>query len=202
MLEFQELQDRIKKEQENFLDTRIDSFHLSSSAGEGGRSSGLLPSLESSFGSTIKLEPFEFLNQDQGLVAPEQMRLSQDHPILKQFLQDTSFQTRFNLKPYDFGMAEGFVIDSGGSQPRSPAPADGSADVPCQDVKPRQETGPSQDDGPRERRDSSSVCGGLEQELEEVKPVLDLAVHQVRKDIETTCEILGIPKGKNLKRVR
>ena len=31
---------------------------------------------------------------------------------------------------------------------------------------------------------------------DQVKPVLDLAVEQVKMDIETTCEILGIPKGK------
>lgn len=33
----------------------------------------------------------------------------QDHQLLRQVLKDTSFQKKYNLKPFDFGLATGFV---------------------------------------------------------------------------------------------
>jgi hypothetical protein len=87
------------------------------------------------------------------------------HAILKQFLQDTSFQSKFNLKPFDLGGGlSGFVTAGAGGEK--------SAGL---------------------EENSSSVSGGL---LEvKIEPVLDLAVQQVQKDIDTTCEMLSISKG-------
>merc|ERR1719445_682839 len=42
------------------------------------------------------------------LQAPHQQ---QEHTLLKQCLQDTSFQTKYNLKPFDFGLTTGFVSE-------------------------------------------------------------------------------------------
>ena len=67
------------------------------------------------------------------------------------FWLDTSFQSKYNLKPFNFGgVAEGFVIDGGGSKEAAAA---------CK----------------------LETVGGLQAELEDVKPVLDLAVQQVRR---------------------
>jgi hypothetical protein len=88
------------------------------------------------------------------------------HAILKQFLQDTSFQSKFNLKPFDLGGGLSGFVTAGG------AGAEKSAGL--------------------EESSSSASSGLLEVKIE---PVLDLAVQQVQKDIDTTCEMLSISKG-------
>jgi len=159
--EFQQLQDRIKQEQELLLDGMVNPAVITPAA-----TTAAIPL------ATVKREPFDTLlktepGQELMMTATHcegSNQLPDQHPVLKQFLSDTSFQSKYNLKPFNFGgVAEGFVIDGGGSK---------EAAVACK----------------------LETVGGLQAELEDVKPVLDLAVQQVRKDIETTCEILSIPK--------
>jgi hypothetical protein len=90
------------------------------------------------------------------------------HAILKQFLQDTSFQSKFNLKPFDLGGGlSGFVTAGAGA-------------------------GGEKSAGLEENSSAATASGLLEVKIE---PVLDLAVQQVQKDIDTTCEMLSISKG-------
>jgi hypothetical protein len=93
-----------------------------------------------------------------------------NNTILKQFLQDTSFQTKFNLKPFDLGGGlSGFMsAGSAAQQKRSAAEEDEAAAT------------------------AAANSGLLEVKIE---PVLDMAVQQVQKDIDTTCEMLSISKG-------
>ena len=98
LLEFTQLQDRIKAEQEQQLDCSV------------GWPQYLQPDSTTQQQhhmdhSTIKLEPLDFLDSDGGL-RPEPR---QENPVLKRCLQDTSFKQKYNLKPFDFGVTTGFV---------------------------------------------------------------------------------------------
>ncbi|XP_017779986.1 PREDICTED: DNA-binding protein D-ETS-4 isoform X2 [Nicrophorus vespilloides] len=68
-----------------------------------------------------------------------------DHQLLREVLRDTSFQKKFNIKPFDFAF----------------------------DVK-------------MEEPEEKDFC------TEQLKPVLNLAIEQMRKDVEATCTTLGI----------
>jgi hypothetical protein len=92
---------------------------------------------------------------------------SSGHAILKQFLQDTSFQSKFNLKPFDLGGGLSGFVTAGGA-------------------------GGEKSAGLEENSSAAAASGLLEVKIE---PVLDLAVQQVQKDIDTTCEMLSISKG-------
>merc|ERR1711892_129764 len=105
----------------------------------------------------------------------------QGNPLLKQVLQDTSFQTKYNLKPFSFGETCGFLSSQSNREPSR--------------LHSETET--------REAVDRIKAEPGIclanstetsAESLSDVKiePVLDLAVEQVRKDIETTCEMLSI----------
>jgi len=98
----------------------------------------------------------------------------QENPLLKQCLQDTSFKTKYNLKPFDFGLTTGFVSEQSSTKLKA---------MQRSDVK--KET---QSEGPRQAQKS------FKPNLADVKiePLLDLAADQVRKEITNTCEMLSI----------
>jgi hypothetical protein len=116
---------------------------------------------------------------------------SNSNVILRQFLQDTSFQSKFNLKPFDLGGGlSGFLSapaaeEKQAADPHTPPPLTAKLEAV--------DSGASSG-GLLEAVDSGASSGGL---LEvKIEPVLDLAVQQVQKDIDTTCEMLTISKGK------
>ena len=93
-----------------------------------------------------------------------------NNAILRQFLQDTTFQAKFNLKPFDLGGGlSGFLTATAAGQ---------------DEKRPKLEAAETA---------AASSSGLLEVKIE---PVLDLAVQQVQKDIDTTCEMLSIAKGR------
>jgi len=185
LLEFRELQDKIKKEQENLLDSRFDTFSTTDFSNPFSA-----PSQTVEFGAPIKLEPFEYLRKDDSGTNTD---LVSSHPVLKQYLEDMSFQSRFNLttKPFQF-VPETRVIDSGGKTKM--AASEAQLTIPRQINSPRSSI--AEDSGRVETELMDDVKPVLEITEHQVKPVLELAVEQVKMDIETTCEILGITKGK------
>ena len=206
--EFQQLQDRIKKEQNSSsspfggMPTALGADFLPSS-------SRPLPSFNQA--CAIKLEPpLEMLADGNGVDHDDDQ-----HPVLKQFLTDTTFQTKYNLKPYNFaGLAEGFVIDSGGGggsiSDGGGLPSSGGMVPSSGGIVPSSGGGmptPTPDGmltaiknsggaATAEEKSGKTTATTATLELEDVKPVLDLAFQQFWKDIETTCEILSIPRGK------
>ena len=169
LAEFTQLQDRIKQENENLFDSPSSALSLDSSIGLAGsypaerfsisRESNLVFPLspDSTQSLDVKMEPLDFLERPPG----------QTNPLLKQCLSDTSFQTRYNLKPFNFGVTTGFVSDKKNND-RS-------------EVK--EETG-----GHKPLKPTLSDV--------KIEPLLDLATGQVRKEISQTCEALSISQSK------
>lgn len=172
LLEFTQLQDRIKKEQEQALslDSGLNSpFPYAAPSAQPYTLPSTVPIYPDS-SSDIKMEPLEFL--DKALLSPkptsshtvtsqatQQQNQSPEssNMLLKKCLQDQSFKTKWNLKPFDFGVTTGFVSDKS----------------KVTDLR-RSE---------KEERSKVEV---------KIEPVLDLAVEQVKKDIEATSEMLII----------
>ena len=164
LLEFTQLQDRIKSEQD--LALSLDS----------GLSSPYPPILPQSYPSPqppaypdssstgqVKSEPLDFLDvrSPPSSSGSGQGQAQASNMLLKQCLQDRSFETKYNLKPCDFGVTTGYVSEhSKATETRSD-----------------------------QKKDDSDI---------KIEPVLDLAVEQVKKDVESTCEMLGISSGKPL----
>ena len=158
--EFTQLQEKIKKEQDMALslDTGLSApFPAFPGASSQPYPSPLAaPTFPEAPAPGVKLEPLDF---QPPKTAPSHTATSQtgSSHLLKQ-LQDDSFKTKWDLKPFDFGGTTGFISE------RSKAAAQRSeqkkGEVAKSDVK--------------------------------IEPVLDLAVEQVKKDIESTCSMLGI----------
>lgn len=240
LLEFTQLQDKIKKEQDLLLDSNlsldsglagpstypplpspipqhtVQSYQLPSPAYHTVPTSGAsqtFQSLSPDSSSSVKMEPLDFLEKSslvhsssslssqsksqtvtsqtlsntqssyiRSSSQPSVLSPSQSHqsypstqpqlgnPLLKQCLQDTSFQTKYNLKPFNFGPASGFVSEQTSNKLNQQQRSD------------------------NENKEHSTPTTEENANISDVKiePVLDLAVEQVRKDIETTCEMLSI----------
>jgi len=170
LAEFTQLQDRIKQENENLFDSNTSALSLDSNLSltdrfSMSRESNLVFPLspDSTQSQDVKMEPLDFLERPSIPTANSQ---GQNNPLLKQCLSDTSFQTRFNLKPFNFGVTTGFVSDKK-NDARS-------------EVKDEPETG--------------QTHKPLKPTLSDVKiePLLDLAADQVKKEISQTCQALSI----------
>ncbi|KAF5302241.1 hypothetical protein FQA39_LY10280 [Lamprigera yunnana] len=77
-----------------------------------------------------------------------------DYQLLREVLKDTSFQKKYNIKPFDFELI---------------------------DIK-------------MEEPDEQDIINPCSDELsrENIDPVLNLAIEQMRKDVSNTCSVLGI----------
>ena len=175
LAEFTQLQDRIKQENENLFDSNTSALSLDSNLSltdrfSMSRESNLVFPLspDSTQSQDVKMEPLDFLERPSIPTANSQ---GQNNPLLKQCLSDTSFQTRFNLKPFNFGVTTGFVSDKK-NDARS-------------EVKDEPETG--------------QTHKPLKPTLSDVKiePLLDLAADQVKKEISQTCQALSISPSKS-----
>ena len=156
--EFTQLQEKIKKEQDMALslDTGLSApFSTFPGASSQPYPSPLAAPAYPEAPSAVKLEPLDF----QPPKTPSHTATSQagSSHLLKQ-LQDDSFKTKWDLKPFDFGGTTGFISES------SKAAA--------------------------QRSDQKK--GEVAKSEVKIEPVLDLAVEQVKKDIESTCSMLGI----------
>lgn len=81
-----------------------------------------------------------------------------DYQLLREVLRDTSFQKKYNLKPFEFGFISG-------------------------DIK-------------MEEPDSEQSDLSEQIARENIEPVLNMAIEQMRKDVDSTCATLGISRGK------
>lgn len=240
LLEFTQLQDKIKQEQDFLLDSNsgalsLDSglagpsfpmsmpSHRFSMSSESGQAYPLSPD-STQHSQDVKLEPLDFLEKSAlvhgasssmissskthtvtsqtqrppsisipqtshrpsgSSVHPSLLTMSsptylqgphhqQEHTLLKQCLQDTSFQTKYNLKPFDFGVTTGFVSEQSSTKLK----AMNRSDVKKEPLS----------EGSRQAHKP------LKPTLSDVKiePLLDLAADQVNKEITNTCEMLSI----------
>lgn len=89
-----------------------------------------------------------------------------DHQLLREVLRDTSFQKRYNIKTFDFGiLSENIKMEE-----------------------------------PDEAAQNQSGWGSHEQiARERIEPVLNIAIEQMRKDVDNTCTALGISRGEFFK---
>ena len=171
--EFTQLQEKIKKEQDMALslDSGLSSPFPSFSGQPASQQTYNLPQAVPSYpdSSSVKIEPLDFLppkGSTASHTATSQASSSESsNQLLKQCLQDDSFKTKWDLKPFDFGVTTGFISE------RS------KAAVEQRSVQKKEE---------EEEETKSEV---------KIEPVLDLAVEQVKKDIESTCTMLGISSG-------
>ena len=172
--EFTQLQEKIKKEQDMALslDSGLTSpFPSFSGPPAASQQTYNLPQAVPSYpdSSSVKIEPLDFLPPKASTAshtATSQASSSESsNQLLKQCLQDDSFKTKWDLKPFDFGVTTGFISE------RS------KAAVEQRSVQKKEE---------EEEETKSEV---------KIEPVLDLAVEQVKKDIESTCTMLGISSG-------
>lgn len=98
-----------------------------------------------------------------------QKKPSTDHQLLREVLKDTSFQKKYNLKPFDIG-GLGTAFKS--------------------EVKMEEEaSGNSSGSG-----GEGGVCG-VDIAQERIEPMLSLAMEQLREDLSNTCTVLGIARG-------
>ena len=172
--EFTQLQEKIKKEQDMALslDSGLTSPFPPFSGSPAGQQTYNLPQSVPTFPDSsslgVKIEPLDFLSPKSSTashtVTSQAGNSETSNQLLKQCLQDDSFKTKWDLKPFDFGVTTGFISE------RS------KAAVEQRSVQKKEE----------EEEEKSEV---------KIEPVLDLAVEQVKKDIESTCSMLGIPSG-------
>lgn len=84
-------------------------------------------------------------------------QIKQDHQLLREALNDTSFQRKFNIRPIDFGFFSGAT---------------------------------KMEEGHGEENDLASCSEPLANDS--IEPVLNLAIEQMKKDVDKTCTTLGI----------
>lgn len=102
--------------------------------------------------------------------SPEETKV--DHQLLRSVLRDTSFQKKFNIKPFDL--------------PKAAADFDSNQkDVKMDEV----ESG----SGSSKATESNEIVEELTSE--KIEPVFSLAIEQIRKDVDNTCNVLGISSG-------
>lgn len=106
----------------------------------------------------------------------EETNKTTDHQLLRSVLRDTSFQKKFNIKPFEI--------------PRATTP----------NANPNATGFPEADKEIKMEANTSEENKGDEivEELtsEKIEPVFSLAIEQIKRDVDNTCNILGIASGK------
>ncbi|KAL0269009.1 UNVERIFIED_CONTAM: hypothetical protein PYX00_010756 [Menopon gallinae] len=103
--------------------------------------------------------------------APESKPSKSDHQLLRSVLRDTSFQKKFNIKPFDVPSDESSTAS--GYRPDE------------KEVKMEGESS-----GGSKNTEGSEIVEELTSE--KIEPVFSLAIEQIRQDVDNTCNILGI----------
>lgn len=103
----------------------------------------------------------------------KQEKKDSDHRLLREVLKDTSFQKKYNLKPFDIGgLGTAF-----------------KAEVKMEVGESSKSEGEGEAVG--------AVCG-VDIAQERIEPMLSLAIEQLREDLSNTCSVLGIAMGESL----
>lgn len=99
-----------------------------------------------------------------------------DHQLLRSVLRDTSFQKKFNIKPFEIPRTTATPPPNAGFQ-------EGEKSIKME--------GESSDNKGAEGNE-------IVEELtsEKIEPVFSLAIEQIKRDVDNTCNILGIASGK------
>lgn len=101
---------------------------------------------------------------------PIETKPETDHRLLREVLKDTSFQKKYNLKPFDIGgLGTAFKTEIKMEVVDSPEPG--------------------------KSHDGEDVCG-VESMQDNIEPMLSLAIEQLKEDVHNTCTVLGISRGK------
>uniref|UniRef100_A0A1B6E6Z2 ETS domain-containing protein n=1 Tax=Clastoptera arizonana TaxID=38151 RepID=A0A1B6E6Z2_9HEMI len=91
-----------------------------------------------------------------------------DHRLLREVLKDTSFQKKYNLKPFDIGgLGTAFKTEIKMETVDSPEPG--------------------------RHHEGGEVCG-VESMQDNIEPMLSLAIEQLKEDVNNTCSALGISR--------
>lgn len=128
--------------------------------------------------SVPQLQDFQDLQDDQ--------RSTGDHQLLREVLKDTSFQRKFNLKPFDLGGLNGLAQQLSGPQwaPLRRTLSGGSG------------SGASgQLGGLIKMEECDDHLPQLDQDA--IEPMISLAIQQMRNEIGNTCSMLGIAPGQS-----
>lgn len=85
----------------------------------------------------------------------------QDHQLLREALNDTSFQKKFNIRPIEFGFFSATKME---------------------------------EDHHQGERNDKNILASCSEPLanDSIEPVLNLAIEQMKKDVDKTCSTLGI----------
>ena len=183
LMEFTQLQDKIKLEQDMLLDHPQSILPLSP-----GYPAHTRYSVSSESSAVFPLSPEPSLQDQVTMVKMEPVdsgfKDKSSNTLLKQCLSDTSFQAKYNLKPADFGITTGFVSTeaSATNQTRDQSQTamatvktEGNLGAIASGHKP---LGPTLSDSVK------------------IEPLLDLAADQVRREIASTCQMLSISPSK------
>ena len=184
LMEFTQLQDKIKLEQDLLLDPHS-SLQLSP-----GYPSHHRYSVSSESSAVFPLSPEPSLAQDLVPVKMEPLDIgfqnskAASNTLLKQCLSDTSFQAKYNLKPADFGITTGFVSsDTATNQSGDQSPVTSSVKTELT---------------PEATTSGHKPLGPTLSDTVKIEPLLDLAADQVRREIAATCQMLTISPSKYL----
>ena len=98
----------------------------------------------------------------------QQQKPVTDHQLLREVLKDTSFQRKYNLKPFDIGgLGTAFKTEI------------------------KMETVESTDPGEGQSGEASASCP-VDLTQENIEPVFSLAIEQLKEDVNNTCTVLGL----------
>ncbi|XP_039279019.1 DNA-binding protein D-ETS-4 isoform X2 [Nilaparvata lugens] len=112
------------------------------------------------------------LEKDPKPQVQQQQEQESDHRLLREVLKDTSFQRKYNLKPFDLGgLGTAYKVKMEEESKNSCSSS--SASVPASSA--------------------ASAVVDLPQESF-VEPMISMAIEQLKEDVVNTCSALGIPR--------
>ena len=211
LLEFTQLQDRIKQEQDMLLDSNSTGMSPLSLVGPPSTTSSSYPpshrlsvssevfplspdcqdpDITHQSSQDVKMEPLDFLD----VKSPRAPSSTASNVLLKQCLDDTSFMTKHNLKPFNFGVGVGFVTEASSSKtiPSEPTSVKTLVTPVTSTTTVKTEPGENKPPTVGEHKPLALTLS----DTVKIEPMLDLAADQVRRDIASTCQVLTISPSK------
>lgn len=112
----------------------------------------------------------------------ETTEVKRDHQLLRSVLRDTSFQKKFNIKSFDL----------------TKVPSFDDSNLLHKDIKMEEDddnNGSAKQQ--QQQQQQTTETNEIVEELtsEKIEPVFSLAIEQIRKDVDNTCNLLGISSG-------
>lgn len=123
-----------------------------------------------------------------------------DHHLLREVLKDTSFQRKFNLKPFDLGGLGGLAQQLGGTSWAAPLRRTLSGGSSGLGQALGQGFGSLAQGAVKLEQGGEADLPQLDQDA--IEPMISLAIQQMRNEIGNTCSVLGISPGEYERRHR